>query len=237
LVAAFVGLAAMGLFVPTIELFKGALSLGRAPVWLAYVGIFTPEYREIAIPIAFAHLSVAFLLAFLVERVLRKGALNPLRDATPACLRASVKSGSNSEMQCTVLILPLSSARISLEVFQWSWGRKFPWSFDDQKDSFMNVENFASLGLLLIGLVTTGVVCWFTLRRIAEPVARSSASRWLAMFGLSICTFMSIMPLLSQNQLWISLLPFVGIWLSLDSLHRLGERAADRAAKMVSDES
>jgi hypothetical protein len=101
----------------------------------------------------------------------------------------------------------------------------------------MNHVNFASLGSLMIGLVATGVISWFTLRRIADPQERSSAYRWLATFGLSICTLMSITPLVGQNQPWILLLPFAGTWLSLDSLHRIGESAVDRAAKLVSSES
>ena len=101
----------------------------------------------------------------------------------------------------------------------------------------MNYLNFASLGLLMIGLVTTGVIAWCTLRRIADATERSNASRWLAAFGLSICTFMSVMPQLGQSQLWILLLPFAGIGLSLDSLHRIGESAMDRDAKLVSGES
>ena len=101
----------------------------------------------------------------------------------------------------------------------------------------MSHLNFASLGFLVIGLVTTGFIGWFTVRRIADFTERSNAYRWLVAFGLSICTFMSVLPQLDQVQLWILLLPFAGIWLSLDSLHRIGESAVHRTAKLVSSES
>ncbi len=101
----------------------------------------------------------------------------------------------------------------------------------------MNHLNVASIGLLMIGLVTTGVISWFTLRRIVGVIDRSSVHRWLATFGLSICTFMSIAPLLGQNQVWILLFPFAGIWLSLDTLHRMGENATKQNPKLVSGES
>jgi hypothetical protein len=48
---------------------------------------------------------------------------------------------------------------------------------------------------------------------------------------------MGIAPQLGQNQIWILLLPFAGTWLSLDSLHRIGENAANRNAKLASGES
>ena len=110
-------------------------------------------------------------------------------------------------------------------------------TFADLKGKLMSPLNFASLGFLVIGLVTTGVIGWFTLRRIGDFTERSNAYRWLVAFGLSICTFMSAMPQLGQNQLWILLLPFAGTWLSLDSLHRNGEVAMHRDAKMASSES
>jgi hypothetical protein len=105
------------------------------------------------------------------------------------------------------------------------------------KGELMSHLNLSSLGFLMIGLVATGIIGWFTLRRIADFTERSNAYRWLVAFGLSICTFMSAMPQLGQNQLWILLLPFAGTWLSLDSLHRSGEVAMHRDAKMVSSET
>ncbi len=101
----------------------------------------------------------------------------------------------------------------------------------------MNHINFASLGMLMIGLVATGTISWITLQRISETAERLNAYRWSATFGFSICSLMSIMPLLGQNQLWILLLPFAGTWLSLDSLHRIGEGKMDRAAKPISGET
>ena len=101
----------------------------------------------------------------------------------------------------------------------------------------MNHITFASLGLLVIGLVTTAVVSWLTFRRISDSTERSAACRWSAMFGLTICTLMSVMPLVGENQLWILLLPFAGTWLSLDSLHRLGYNASEQIGKPVSGTS
>lgn len=109
--------------------------------------------------------------------------------------------------------------------------------FVDLKDRSMNDVNLVCLGLLMVGLVATGIVSWFTLRRITDEAQRFSAYRWLATFGLSISTFMSISPLLVQSQTWLLLLPFAGTWLSLDSLHRIGQNAADQNPKLVSVES
>ncbi|WP_236625754.1 hypothetical protein, partial [Rhodopirellula baltica] len=44
-----------GLFVPTIEMFKGTMSMGRMPLWLSYVGLFTPEYWPLPFGIILAH--------------------------------------------------------------------------------------------------------------------------------------------------------------------------------------
>lgn len=65
IVFAAIGIA--GLFIPTIELFQLNVSLGRAPVWLAYVGIFAPEYWHLALPIIFVHLFVSFAIASIVD--------------------------------------------------------------------------------------------------------------------------------------------------------------------------
>jgi hypothetical protein len=60
------------LFIPTIEMFKGTLSLGRAPVFLAYLGILMPEYWGIALPIALAHLLGTIIIASMIDRLIWK---------------------------------------------------------------------------------------------------------------------------------------------------------------------
>lgn len=60
------------LFIPTIEMFKGTISLGRAPVFLAYIGILMPEYWAIALPIAFAHFVGTLAIASMIDRLVWK---------------------------------------------------------------------------------------------------------------------------------------------------------------------
>lgn len=86
----------------------------------------------------------------------------------------------------------------------------------------MSHLTIASIGMILIGLVATGFVSWFTLRRIKSPSEIKSAVRWLGMFGLSICTMLCTTPLLGDGPTWILLFPLAGTWLSLDSLHHIG---------------
>jgi len=95
----------------------------------------------------------------------------------------------------------------------------------------MNHLNFAALGLFFVGLITTGIISWFTLRQMSNSLERQIAIRWIAAFGLSICTFMSATPLLGQDQLWFLFLPFAGIGLSLDSLHRTVEEYRMKTSK------
>ena len=99
----------------------------------------------------------------------------------------------------------------------------------------MNHLNFAALGLLFVGLITTGVISWFTLRQMSNSLERQNAIRWIAAFGLSICTFMSATPLVGQDQLWFLILPFAGIGLSLDSLHRMVEDCRMKTSKHSSN--
>jgi uncharacterized protein YqgC (DUF456 family) len=58
-----------GLFVPTIEMFKGTMSLGRMPLWLSYVGLFTPEYWPLPFGIVIAHWLGAFVVAWIADRL------------------------------------------------------------------------------------------------------------------------------------------------------------------------
>jgi len=59
-----------GLFVPTIEMFKGNISLGHMPLWLSYIGLFTPEYWPLPFAIIFAHWLGAFIVAWVADRLL-----------------------------------------------------------------------------------------------------------------------------------------------------------------------
>ena len=69
--AAFLVVALLaGLFVPTIELFKGTMSLGRAPLWLAYVGLAVPESWPSPFLIIAAHWIGAFAVAWIGDRLL-----------------------------------------------------------------------------------------------------------------------------------------------------------------------
>ena len=69
--AAFLVVALLaGLFVPTIELFKGTMSLGRAPLWLAYVGLAVPESWPLPFLIIAAHWIGAFAVAWIGDRLL-----------------------------------------------------------------------------------------------------------------------------------------------------------------------
>jgi hypothetical protein len=56
------------LFIPTIEMFKGTMSLGRAPVFWAYLGLLMPEYWTIALPIALAHFIGTVTIASMIDR-------------------------------------------------------------------------------------------------------------------------------------------------------------------------
>lgn len=99
----------------------------------------------------------------------------------------------------------------------------------------MEPLNFAALGLLLIGMITTGLIAWFTLRRTSDSKERQKAIRWIVIFGLSICTFLSATPLLGQNQIWFLLLPFAATGWSLDSLHRIVENVRRTQTRNVSE--
>ncbi|MEL6105304.1 MAG: hypothetical protein AAFU85_04675 [Planctomycetota bacterium] len=54
----------LGLFVPTVELFKGKMSLGRAPVWLAYLGLLMPEFRVQSVAVVLAHFLASLVIAW-----------------------------------------------------------------------------------------------------------------------------------------------------------------------------
>ena len=69
-VAFLVAALLAGLFVPTIELFKGTMSLGRAPLWLAYVGLAVPESWPLPFLIIAAHWIGALAIAWIGDRLL-----------------------------------------------------------------------------------------------------------------------------------------------------------------------
>lgn len=84
----------------------------------------------------------------------------------------------------------------------------------------MDHVTVASLGLVFIGMVATGLIYFFGARRITQPVYRLEAMRWTAVFGLSICTFCGMAPLLVQQATWLLVFPFVSMYLSLVSIER-----------------
>lgn len=62
----------IGLFVPTIELFKAPnISMGRAPLWWAYVGLFMLDELPWSLPFGLiaAHWSVAIIVAWCCDRL------------------------------------------------------------------------------------------------------------------------------------------------------------------------
>ena len=63
---------AAGLFVPTVEMFKGDISIGRLPLYVAYVGIFEPHYMVISIPIVAVHLFVSVGVAWLLQMLFNR---------------------------------------------------------------------------------------------------------------------------------------------------------------------
>lgn len=90
----------------------------------------------------------------------------------------------------------------------------------------MDHVSVAVLGFAAIGLVVTGIVYAMTMTRVSDRMQRRVALRWIVSFGLSMCTFMSITPLLATHgHMWVLVMPLVGTWLSLDSLHGIGGAA------------
>lgn len=103
----------------------------------------------------------------------------------------------------------------------------------------MQTELFvASLGLILIGLVTTGLIYFIGARRMANSSDRRNALRWTGAFALSICTFLGVAPFLPSNPaMFILLLPFLGVALSLDSIQAIQRGAAVSAGEQPCAES
>jgi hypothetical protein len=73
----FVGLFVLGSVLPTIELHKGD-PLGRAPVFMAYVALFMPEYQPLALLVVLAHIGLSLGVAWLVFKLL--GLWDPTRE-------------------------------------------------------------------------------------------------------------------------------------------------------------
>lgn len=59
----------VGLFVPTVEMFKGPVSLGRFMLFWAYVVVFDPHYWPITLPMIGIHVSLALSIAWLAQVV------------------------------------------------------------------------------------------------------------------------------------------------------------------------
>lgn len=90
----------------------------------------------------------------------------------------------------------------------------------------MYAQIAASVGLILIGLVTTTLIYWFGARRLTDKNDRHNAMRWTGVFALSLLTFFGVAPFLSTPATWVLLFPFFGIGLSLDSIQRIAARPA-----------
>jgi hypothetical protein len=66
----FAAIFIAALFIPTVEIFQLNHSLGHVPLYCAYMGVFIPEYRIIAMPIVVAHFIGTIVLASVIERML-----------------------------------------------------------------------------------------------------------------------------------------------------------------------
>lgn len=84
----------------------------------------------------------------------------------------------------------------------------------------MDHVTIAIFGLVFTGIVATGVIYFFGARRIVQPGRRLEAMRWTAVFGLSICTFCGMAPILVQQATWLLVFPFISMYLSLVSIER-----------------
>ena len=90
----------------------------------------------------------------------------------------------------------------------------------------MDYRLVAALGGVAIGLVASAVIYAMTVRRVNTDPGRWTVRRWALAFAFSICTFMGGTPLLEPQYIWIVALPLSGIWLALDTLHRIGSGGA-----------
>lgn len=69
-IAAILLIGTAGLFVRTdVEMFKGTMSLGHAPVHLAYIGLLFGHFQGLAWPRVVVHLIATYTLAMLVDRL------------------------------------------------------------------------------------------------------------------------------------------------------------------------
>lgn len=100
----------------------------------------------------------------------------------------------------------------------------------------MNYQTLTAVGLAVIGLVASGAVSFFTLRRVEPGTRRQEAARWLAVFGLFLCTFLGATALVGDGQTWLLIAPLAGIGVSLDALHRIGARAGVSVAQHSSQQ-
>lgn len=84
----------------------------------------------------------------------------------------------------------------------------------------MDHVTIAILGLVFTGIVATGAIYFFGARRITQSGHRREAMRWTAVFGLSICTFCGMAPILVQQATWLLMFPFISMYMSLVSIER-----------------
>ena len=69
---AFAIVFVLALFVPSGPIMQGNTEIGRLRLWMAYLGLLDLKSFTIALPIVIAHLSVAAILAWLADRLLKR---------------------------------------------------------------------------------------------------------------------------------------------------------------------
>ena len=98
----------------------------------------------------------------------------------------------------------------------------------------MNHLHFASFGFVLIGVVATILTYFFGARRLRGTARFNDAARWTLAFGLSICTSFGMLPLLTGYASWLIVFPFLGTYLSLDSIGRItSNESIDSTSRMT----
>jgi hypothetical protein len=85
----------------------------------------------------------------------------------------------------------------------------------------MEYRMFAAIGGMAIGVIASGVIYWLAMRRVSLDSDKRNVRRWAGAFALAICTFIGGIPLIDPKNLWILALPYLGICLTIDSLHRI----------------
>jgi hypothetical protein len=93
----------------------------------------------------------------------------------------------------------------------------------------MDHRDVAAVGMIAIGAVASAAVYWIAWRRVGTGPERRAVRAGAASFALAVCTFLGVLPVLDARYAWVLALPLAAVWLALDTLHRLGTRAGQRA--------